>query len=193
MHQARGSEQKFIRFLPPRGAKIVDGSLPKQHPYSSGWLATVLVLALLSGAACADEKKVIGWIERVAITTEGLVMDAKVDTGADFSSVHAEQIRYFTKEGTRWVEFVLRDHDNTAHTLRRPLKRMARIKKKTQGFQERPVVILQICIGDVQNPAQVNLAERGHFKYSLLLGRSFLSTQFLVDPGNKHLTRPSCP
>jgi hypothetical protein len=156
-------------------------------------LCSLLLLALSAGAVYADEKKVIGWIERVSVTTERLTMEAKVDTGADFSSVHAEAIRYFLRDGVRWVEFTLRDQDGNARTLERPLERMARVKKKTTGFQERPVVVLQICIGDARHTAQVNLAQRGQFKYPLLLGRGFLRSRFLVDPSEQYLLEPSCP
>ena len=158
---------------------------------AAGWLG-VLLVAINTGAAHADNKKTIGWIERVSITTEDLYMDAKVDTGADSSSVHAEEIRYFMRDSAQWVEFTLLDRNNNAHTLRRPLKRMVKIKKKTQGYQRRPVVVLEICVGDARHPAQVNLAQRGHFKYPLLLGRSFLKSRFIVDPGSKHLLEPRC-
>ena len=149
-------------------------------------------LAMPAASAHADEKKTIGWIERVSITTEALTMEAKIDTGADFSSVHAQALRYFDRDGSRWVEFILNDRDNNPRTLQRPLARMARIKKKTVGHQERPVVMLQICIGDATHLAQVNLAQRGHFKYPLLLGRNFLRSRFLVDPGEEYLLEPGC-
>jgi hypothetical protein len=40
--------------------------------------------------------------------------------------------------------------------------------------------------------AKVNLAERAHFKYPVLLGRSFLSTGYLVDSSAQHLLPPTC-
>jgi len=159
-----------------------------KHPV----IQALLIFALSTGAVHAADKKLIGWIERVSVTTEDLTMEAKVDTGADFSSVHAEAIRYFVRDDAPWVEFTLRDRDNKARTLQRPLARMARIKKKTGGFQERPVVVLQICIGDGQHQAQVNLAQRAHFKYPVLLGRNFLRSRFLVDPGEKYMLEPLC-
>jgi len=155
-------------------------------------VCSFLYLAFSVVSAHADEKKTIGWIERVSITTEGLTMDAKIDTGADFSSVHAEALRYFDRHGSRWVEFILHDEDNNRRTIQRPLVRMAKIKKKTEGYQQRPVVMLQICIGDATHLAQVNLAQRGHFKYPLLLGRNFLRSRFLVDPGEEYMLDPLC-
>lgn len=162
------------------------------RPALNGVFFGLLLLAAGSAAAHEDDKRVIGWIESVTLTGEALRMDAKVDTGADFSSVHAERIRYFTQESTPWVEFSLRDRDGSERILQRPLKRMAKIKKKTQGYQERPVVVLQICVGDARYPAQFNLAQRAHFKYPLLLGRNFLKSRFVVDPGAKHLLEPIC-
>ena len=157
-----------------------------------GIFISLLLLSTGIGYTKADDKKTIGWIESVSITTKDLRMDAKVDTGADFSSVHADEITYFMRDSVRWIEFTLRDRDNNRQTLQRPLERVARIKKKTEGYQERPVVVLQICIGDARYPAQVNLAQRAHFKYPLLLGRNFLKSRFIVDPGATYLLKPTC-
>jgi len=155
-------------------------------------LCGLLLLAATAGIACAEEKKIIGWIEHISVNSDALMLEAKVDTGADYSSVHAEDIRQFTRDGAQWVEFTLLDQSGESHVLQRPLERIARIKKKTSGFQERPVVMLEICVGDVKRMAQVNLAERGHFKYPVLLGRSFLSTGYLVDSSAQHLLPPAC-
>jgi len=153
----------------------------------------LLLLATTAGGVYAEDRITIGWIERAAITTEGVILEAKVDTGADFSSVHAEDIRYFMRDGAPWVEFTLHDQSSGKYVLRRPLERTAKIKKKTSGFQKRPVVMLQLCIGDSERRVQVNLAQRSHFKYPLLLGRNFLSKHYLVDASVKYLLNPSCP
>lgn len=152
-----------------------------------------LVLAgLLAGGALSDQKETIGWIELVGLTTDGLTMEAKVDTGADYSSVHAVNPRYFELDGVRWVEFVLHDREGRQHRLRRPVERFAKIKKKNGGTLERPVVMLQVCVGNGRHMAQVNLADRENFRYPLLLGRDFLKDHFLVDPGQTFLSNPAC-
>lgn len=155
-------------------------------------LCNMLLLLTFSSGTGAEENKIIGWIERVEVSTQGLSLEAKVDTGADYSSVHAEDIRYFERGSTHWVEFALQDGNGEKHVLQRPLERIARIKKKTTGYQERPVVMLQLCVGESKRMAQVNLAQRGHFEYPLLLGRSFLKTGYLVDSSAKHLLPPTC-
>jgi len=153
----------------------------------------LVLLGVLGGSALAAEnKQVVGWIEAVKVSTEAVAMDAKVDTGADFSSVHADAIRFYRQNGDLWVEFTLQDQAGRRHTLQRAVVRMAKIKKKDGGFQERPVVTLRLCVGKQEKTALVNLAQRGHFKYPLLLGRSFLRGNYLVDPGSEYLAAPDC-
>lgn len=153
----------------------------------------VALLLTLPAQGGGQDRQVIGWIERVAVSTEAVVMEAKVDTGADFSSVHAEDIRYIDREGESWVEFSLQAHDGRRVVLQRPVQRIARIKMKTAGFQQRPVVELELCVGDARRRSPVNLAQRGHFQYPLLLGRNFLEAGYLVDVSARYLLPPNCP
>lgn len=155
-------------------------------------LSGLLLLSTMAENAYAGEKQVIGWVERVFLTEHAVTMDAKVDTGADYSSVHADDIRHFVREDMRWIEFTLQDRNGKKQILQRPLVRMSRIKKKTPDHQERPVVMLEICLGDSRRLAQVNLAQRLHLKYPLLLGRDFLGARYLVDPGSQYLLAPVC-
>lgn len=149
-------------------------------------------LMLLVAPAQSDQKRMVGWLERVLLTTEGIMMDAKVDTGADVSSVRAEILGYREEGGQPWVEFALHDNAGKRYVLKRPLRRKARIKSKTGGTLERPVVQLELCIGNRRYTAQVNLAKRPRFKYPLLLGRSFLKGRFVVDPERQYLLTPAC-
>lgn len=151
-----------------------------------------VVLALAAVLAWADAKQTIGWIERVALTDEGILMVAKVDTGADYSSVHADILQYGEDGGRRWVEFALYDSAGKRYVLKRALKREAKVKTKTGGVIKRPVVELRVCIGGAIHTAQFNLAQRAHFKYPLLLGRDFLKSRFLIDPERKNLLTPAC-
>ena len=134
----------------------------------------------------------IGLIEMVKVSTEAVKMAAKVDTGADFSSVHADIVRFFHRNGKQWVEFILHDQNGDHRTLQKAVQRMAKIKKKSGGSQERPVVLLQLCVGSSMRKVFVNIAQRSHFNYPLLLGRNFLSGRYIVDPSQKYLLTPAC-
>lgn len=167
-------------------------SIVSRQRASLGGLLFALIFACTCSTVTAAEKQLIGWIETVVVSTEGAAMVAKIDTGADFSSLNAEIIRNFRRNQDQWLEFSFYDQSGTRHTLEREVQRTAKIKLKRGGYQARPVVTLQLCLGDSLRAVSVNLAQRGHFKYPLLLGRNFLSGYYIVDPGQTNLLMPHC-
>ena len=70
--------------------------------------------------------------------------------------------------------------------------RVAKVKRHAGKAQERPVVRLGICVGDVLKEVEVNLVDRSRFEYRLLVGRSYLANDFLIDPGARYKTSPTC-
>ncbi|WP_348692598.1 RimK/LysX family protein [Stutzerimonas balearica] len=58
----------------------------------------------------------------------------------------------------------------------------------------RPLVSLELCIGDERREAQVNLTDRSHFDYPLLIGAETIrDLQAAVDPAQRYTAgRPSC-
>ncbi|MEJ2085918.1 MAG: RimK/LysX family protein [Acidobacteriota bacterium] len=60
--------------------------------------------------AASRSKDIFGWLEKVEVGESRLVLEAKLDTGADTSSLHASKIhRYRQKDGDRWVNFLVVD------------------------------------------------------------------------------------
>lgn len=138
------------------------------------------------------DKKVIGWIEAVRLYPGALHIIAKIDTGADSTSVNAEWIKEFTREGKRWVRFQIRDDDGDTGQFERPVLRTVKIKRHFDQSQRRLVVRLGLCIDGRYTVADVNLVDRRGFKYQALIGRRDMKDRFLVDPARKHLTEPEC-
>lgn len=157
--------------------------------------ATLLTTAgiFMPGVASADRSPaILGWVEQVAILDAAITLPAKIDTGADNSSINASAINYITRNGADWVRFTLKDSTGTQTTLERPLVRRGQIKRKEGGFIERPVITMSLCLAGQRVDTEVNLADRNHFNYPMLVGRSLLSRRFLVDAERKNLTRPNC-
>ncbi|MEW6140543.1 MAG: RimK/LysX family protein [Thermodesulfobacteriota bacterium] len=157
-------------------------------------LAAVAAVAGLipDGASAMDKKVVVGWVERVRIFPGNLVVTAKLDTGADNSSLHVADFQLFTRDGSQWVRFEAFDEAGRTVSLERPVVRMAKIKRHKEPGQNRPVVLLGICLGDYRADAEVNLVDRSRFSYLMLIGRSFLREGFLVDSASEYLTEPTC-
>ena len=140
-------------------------------------LCVVMSLSTLQAARADTNPAILGWIEPVAITDANLILPAKIDTGADNSSIHASDIHYVTRDGNTWVQFKLQDRTGTPVNMERQLIRMGYIKRKEGGFIERPVVNLGFCVAGQKVNAEVNLADRKHFQYPMLVGRSLLGPQ----------------
>ena len=159
-------------------------------------IACLLGLALAATAATdADEKTILGWIEEVVVGEAGLRLEAKLDTGADTSSIDAVQIRRLRgkRTGKRTVEFAVLDPATDELVwFKKPLVRMAYIKQHSGRSQERPVVELDICVGEIARRVEFTLVSRAGFDYPVLLGREAMEDVIIVDPGIVETTSPAC-
>lgn len=149
-------------------------------------------LTLVQPSARADGTRApVGLIETVRIQPEAIDIRAKVDTGAENSSVDTRDWETFERDGAAWIRFTLRLDNGGRRTLERPLHRMADIHR-AGSTQNRPVVLMTLCVGAVAREVEVNLSERPRLTYRMLLGASFLNGAYVVDVSQSDLTRPTC-
>ncbi len=135
---------------------------------------------------------VAGWIERARLSPGDIVLEAKLDTGARMSSLHAVNLRQFERDGKNWVAFDVTGNDGRSVRLERPVLRIARIKSALGSDEARPTVTLGICIGRVYRVTEVNLADRSSLTKPLLIGRRFLKGRLRVDLAHRYLLEPAC-
>lgn len=140
----------------------------------------------------SDPVQVYGWREWVAVSdgTAELKMQAKLDTGALTSSIHAEDKKLFERDGKKWVRFVVRDPRNKESKPMRveaPLVRIARIKEPGGESEEREVVRLSFKIGDRKMRADFTLNNRVNMLSPVLIGRRTLHELGWVDPSRAYL------
>lgn len=156
-------------------------------------LGIVLVLVLwVLGPIDVPAKEVVGWVEKVRIHPGGLLVKSKVDTGAKTSSLHCECITNLKQNGESWVRFTVVNYDGEKTTLVKKVERFATVKRHFGEAHERPVVRLGICLGRTYKEVEVNLIDRTGFNYQMLIGRSFLGDDFLIDPSTTFLAKPEC-
>jgi len=117
--------------------------------------------AIIAGSAAAQEKQIVGWVEKVRVFPGNVLLDAKVDTGADHSSIHAFDISEFSRDGNRWIRFCIGGQEGRKDICELQLVRTAKIKRHGAPRLERYVVTLGICIGNFYKEAEV----RGWIKY----------------------------
>lgn len=162
-------------------------------------LILLTILALVAHAlppaahASEVEKTIFGHVERVIISEEGFSLKARLDTGAQTSSLDAHNIVRFRRGDVRYVRFDVIDPDTGDFvTLERPLVRNVRIRQHTGPPMRRPVVKMWLCLGHKVRQVEVNLTPRSDFLYPFLIGRSAMRGSIVVDPELTFTAHPNC-
>jgi hypothetical protein len=115
----------------------------------------------------------VGHIEVVEVN--GMTFPAKLDTGADVSSMNAVNIKRFKKDGQDMVTFTYQNNQGDKQEFTKPVIDVMRIKaKKGEKVNIRPVVEMKVKLGDLEKEVRVNLQDRSRFEYSMILGKNFL-------------------
>ncbi len=124
---------------------------------------------------------VIGEVEPVYFLPMKQPIASRIDTGAAVSSVDAQNIQLFEREGVKWVAFdiINRKTGEKAH-FEKKLLRQTRIKRQEES-EDRYVVRMPIKMGKERINAQITLADRSKFQYQGLIGRNILTGRALVD------------
>lgn len=132
--------------------------------------------------------KTIGQIEYVDILPQGIRQKARIDTGAETSSLSAVEIQPFERDGKSWVKFnVIHRVTGEVTEFAKPLERTALIKRHGAENVERPVVMLTLAIGSIEQDIEVSLTDRSKFEFPVLIGRNFLDGNIAVDVSTKFL------
>ena len=152
-------------------------------------LACAMVLGSLLPST-VQARQVLGWVEWVVLEPSNVRFKAKLDSGAETSSLHANDIEPFERNDEQWVRFrvLLTDHKEeleedavTELQMERPVTRSVLIKRHDQESQRRYVVTLPFT-----------LADRGKWTYAVLLGRRFLENEVLIDSSDSFLAAAEC-
>ncbi len=116
---------------------------------------------------------------------------AKIDTGADSSSIWASHIRV-TKDGV--LEFCLFDEGNpfyTGETFKRTDYKVAVIRSSSGHEQIRYRVHLRTKLKGRTIKVLFNLSDRSKNNFPILIGRRTISGKFVVDVSQKHAQMPA--
>lgn len=168
-------------------------SIHSGNPTLPFWILPLLALSLftLAGNLCARE--IAGWVEKAKLIPSGIELKAKLDSGAKHSSINAMELEYFEVDGVEHVRFKVINKAGETVEVTEPVIREASIKRHFGKAQKRSVVRLTICVGSITKAVEVNLVDRAGFNYPMLIGRSYLTGDFLIDPGKTYLLETACP
>lgn len=124
---------------------------------------------------------VIGAVERIYLPPMKSAFLSRIDTGATTSSLDVDSLKYFERDGKKWVMFTIVNREtNETHTFEKPLVKRIRIKRIEQN-ERRPIVEMTVKMGGETFKADFTIAEREKFEYQTLIGRNILSGRAIVD------------
>ena len=129
------------------------------------------------------DKDIIGGLEWIYMDPPRQHFRARVDSGAETSSLSARDIVEFERDGEDWVRFVF-EHDNANDSieLELPIVREALIRQaSSDGLDRRFVVEIDVRLGDRLQRTEFTLTDRRRMTYPVLLGRAFLMDLYVID------------
>ncbi len=143
-------------------------------------------------AARPAGKQVVGAVEKVLITPPGLVLPARIDTGAATSSIDARNIEAFERNGDSWVRFFMLNPESGEEVgIECKVVRRVRIVQAIKDEKERrKVVELLVTLGNSVRTAEFTLTDRSHMEYPVLIGRNILMDSMTVDVSKKYISTP---
>ena len=131
----------------------------------------------------------LGWRERLALPQLGIdVLKVKLDTGARSSSLHVDTLEEFHRGDALWLRFSL-------HVDRRQQREVCceapaldrRVVTDTGGRRtERWFIRTELSLAGQRFSVDVNLTDRRHMLFPMLLGRTAISGRFTVDPASSY-------
>lgn len=139
---------------------------------------------------------VIGWREWVALPELNVpLVECKVDTGARTSALHAFYLEPFEENGIQRVRFGLHpvqgDTDREIHCIADVHDE--RVVSDSGGHKEsRYVIRTPVVLGNDIWPIEITLTNRDTMRFRMLLGRTAMSNNFIVDPAlSRQMGKPS--
>ncbi len=137
-------------------------------------------------------RTLIGWREWASFPDLDVErINAKIDTGAKSSALHAFKIKEREINGASYVEFFLHpvQRRKTPEIFCRAPVHDTRIIRSSNGQEEeRYVIETKICLSDKIWKIDVTLTDRDAMGFRLLIGRDALRRKFIIDPGASYLT-----
>ncbi|MBL0010717.1 MAG: ATP-dependent zinc protease [Nitrosomonas sp.] len=137
-----------------------------------------------------DSRTLLGRIEKVYLDPPGMEFNARIDTGAQTSSLNAIDIVEFERDGKPHVRFnIINPKTGEKTEIIRRLRRYARVKElNNRESQNRPVVRMRVVIADIDEQINFTLVDRSKLKHQVLIGRNLLRDLAIVDVSKKYTT-----
>lgn len=149
----------------------------------------IAITAAIALSGCSQDdnaKKVVGETAQISLTDGNIDYLARIDTGARITSVHALDME--VAEGSpdkkdnigKLLTFNTVNEKGESKPVTAKIIDVAKVRN-AQGVEYRYVVELNLNWQGMDKSVHVNLRDRSAMSYKLLIGRNWLSDDFVVD------------
>lgn len=108
----------------------------------------------------------------------------KIDSGAYTSSLHCHNIEETIENGIKKIKCNLLDPSHTKYHEKEFIFdnfTKKKVKSSNGQVEERYKIKTEIKLFNQMYPIELTLSERGSMRFSVLLGRKFLTKKFIID------------
>ncbi len=140
------------------------------------------------------ERIMVGVAERVDLPDWGVRhLRAKIDTGARTSALHVLGVEVLEGDRVRFTVVLHRNKHDERVTVEAPIVRRTRVRSSSGKSRERIVVATRLVLGGREREIEVTLASRRRMIFRMLLGRSALGEDFVIDPSRRYVCSAKSP
>ncbi len=156
-------------------------------------------MLLVSSTCWAGDKAIIGSSELMSVAQTGLSYEARIDTGAVNTSLHAFDLeieggseKKMKDNVGKTLIFTTENEEGLQKRLQAKIVKTSTVSN-SQGRETRYMVDLKVGFPGKERKVRVNLRDRSHMDYKLLIGRNWLKDKYIVDVSEKKVIGPIAP
>jgi len=132
--------------------------------------------------------RIIGYKESVSLPDWGIFhLSAKSDTGAKNSAIDVINIKELGNNRIHFEVIMDRGDLERTHPVECEIAGTSRVRSSNGHMQTRYRVSTTVKVGEFEKSAIFTLVSRKRMIHRILLGRTFLSKDFLVDAGKRYV------
>ena len=136
----------------------------------------------------------VGWVEHIGLPgLEIKRLKAKIDTGARTSALHVMRMRTIDTTGGPNRHPILEitvpggGRGRPPHVVRAAVRDFVVVRDTSGRTERRPVIETALKLGPIRRRIAVTLTNRGDMLFPMLVGRTALGPDVVVDPSRRYL------